>query len=119
MNELLSEVVKALIAAAIPLLLTGLAWAFKLFREWLIAHTENLYLRRVEIVFADSVAYVGQVVADDLKAKSADGKLTDEEKQSTKQLAIDTAMAQLRDIPAKLIGDPGKRVEAELKKLNP
>lgn len=62
---------------------------------FLLTHIKNAYILSAMQSVEKAVVIVGQTIVDDLKAKSTDGKLTDEEKSEVKNHAVIIAKQQL------------------------
>jgi hypothetical protein len=106
----LSEILKAMLIAATPIVVALLQKLAKKIEAWIDAQTTNETLKRIEHEALDTVAAVGQSVADPIKEAAADGKLTDEEKQRIKRIALDTLKARVSSVPAALLPDLEKRL---------
>jgi hypothetical protein len=84
---------------ASPVILAILAWLSTKLAQLIGAKVKNEYLRGVlarldDAVFA-AVRDVHQVLVEELKAASADGRLTPEERARAKKMAIDKARSYL------------------------
>jgi hypothetical protein len=82
-----------------PILLAALTWASAKLAQLIRAKVRSEYLSQVlirldEAIFT-SVKAVQQSVVDEIKAASADGKITDDEKKRIKEKAIATVKAHL------------------------
>ncbi len=82
-----------------PVLLAGLSWLSVKAAQLISAKVKTEYLKGVlvrldDAVFA-AVREVQQVTVDDLKAASANGQLTPDERAKVKQAAIDTIKSHL------------------------
>jgi hypothetical protein len=93
-----------------PVLLAALTWLAAKVAQLIHAKVKNEYLRGVLVRLDDAVLAavreVHQVTVEELKARSADGKLTPEERARVKQVAIDAVKSHL-----------GKRGIGELAKV--
>lgn len=82
-----------------PVLLAGLSWLSVKAAQLITAKVKNEYLRGVLVRLDDAVfagvREVQQVTVDSLKAASADGQLTPDERAKVKQAAIDSVKAHL------------------------
>jgi hypothetical protein len=104
-NVLLTECIKALIIAAVPLVLALIARGYQWATAWIEAHTTNQYLLRIEHEAFQVVAAVGQSIAEPVKEALKDGKLDDIERQRIKTIALDALRARLAGLPAQLLSD--------------
>jgi hypothetical protein len=82
-----------------PVLLAGLSWLSVKAAQLITAKVKNEYLKGVlvrldDAVFA-AVREVQQMTVDSLKAASADGQLTPDERAKVKQAAIDSIKSHL------------------------
>lgn len=93
-----------------PVLLAALTWLAAKVAQLIHAKVKNEYLRGVLVRLDDAVLVavreVHQVTVEELKAASADGKLTPDERARVKQVAVDAVKSHL-----------GKRGLAELAKV--
>jgi hypothetical protein len=91
-NFITSGLLAVLIAMVIALIKLGTAWI-----ESKTSQIQNTKVRdaflHVEAAVESAVNQTAQQEADSLKAAAQDGKLSEEEKQKLKQIAIDRAMA--------------------------
>lgn len=82
-----------------PVLLAGLSWLSVKAAQLISANVKNEYLRGVLVRLDDAVVAavreVQQVTVDALKAASADGQLTPDERAKVKQAAIDSVKSHL------------------------
>jgi hypothetical protein len=82
-----------------PVLLAALTWLAAKVAQLIHAKVRNEYLRGVLVRLDDAVLAavreVHQVTVEELKARSADGKLTPEERARVKQVAIDAVKSHL------------------------
>ena len=82
-----------------PVLLAGLSWLSVKAAQLISAKVKNEYLRGVLVRMDDAVLAavreVQQVTVDSLKAASADGQLTPDERAKVKQAAIDSIKSHL------------------------
>ncbi len=82
-----------------PVLLAGLSWLSVKAAQLITAKVKNEYLKGVLVRLDDAVLAavreVQQVTVDALKAASADGQLTSEERAKVKQAAIDSVKSHL------------------------
>jgi hypothetical protein len=82
-----------------PLLLAALTWLAAKAAQLINAKVKNEYLRGVLVRLDDAVLgavrEVHQVTVEELKAASADGKLTPDERARVKQVAIDAVKSHL------------------------
>jgi hypothetical protein len=82
-----------------PVLLAGLSWLSVKAAQLISAKVRNEYLRGVLVRLDDAVLAavreVQQVTVDSLKAASADGQLTADERAKVKQAAIDSIKSHL------------------------
>ncbi len=82
-----------------PVLLAGLSWLSVKAAQLISAKVKNEYLKGVMVRLDDAVfaavREVQQVTVDSLKAASADGQLTPDERAKVKQAAIDTIKSHL------------------------
>ena len=62
---------------------------------FLLSYVKNSYVKSALESVEKAVVIIGQTVVDDLKAKSADGKLTDDEKEEVKANAIRISKQQM------------------------
>jgi hypothetical protein len=77
------------VLSALGMVLSRFVWV-KLKNEWARA-----FLGRVYAEIDDAVKEVYQVYVDAIRARSADGKLTDAEKSEAKAMAIESAKSNL------------------------
>lgn len=82
-----------------PLLLAALTWASVKLAELVRAKVKNEYLKGVLVRLDDAVFTavkdLQQTVVDQIKAASADGKITDDEKKEIKRRALEAVKAHL------------------------
>jgi hypothetical protein len=82
-----------------PLLIAGLSWLALKATQLITAKVKNEYLRGVLVRLDDAVLVavreVQQVTVDGLKAASADGQLTPEERAKVKETALSTIKSHL------------------------
>lgn len=82
-----------------PVLLAGLSWLSVKAAQLISAKVKNEYLKGVLVRLDDAVLVavreVQQVTVDALKAASADGRLTPDERTKVKQAAIDSIKSHL------------------------
>jgi hypothetical protein len=82
-----------------PVLLAALTWVSAKVAQLISAKVKNEYLRgvlgRLDDAVLAAVREVQQVTVDAIKAASADGKLTPEERARVKQVAIDAVKSHL------------------------
>jgi len=82
-----------------PVLLAALTWLAAKVAQFIHAKVKNEYLRgalaRLDDAVLVAVREVHQVTVEELKATSADGKLTPEERARVKQVAIDAVKSHL------------------------
>lgn len=102
-NVLLTEVIKALVIALVPVLTVLVGRLYCWLVAWIEAHTTNQHLLRIEREAFAVVAAVGQSIADPLKEALKDGKLDDTERQRLKMIATDALKARLAGLPAQLL----------------
>ena len=114
LNQILNELLKAVIVVGVPIFLSLVTAAYGWLKTWVKAHTTNQYVLRIGHESAVVVGAVGQSVAQPLKDAAADGKLTAEEMQRVKGIALDALKARLVGLPAELITDTklGQAIEA-------
>ncbi len=102
-----------------PLLLAALTWAAAKLAQYIQAKVKSEYLRGVLVRLDDAVLAavreVQQVTVEAIKAASADGKLTPEERAKVKQAAIDSVKSHLGTKGlaelAKILGLEGGAIE--------
>ncbi len=102
-----------------PLLLAALTWVAAKAAQYIAAKVKNEYVRGVLVRLDDAVLAavreVQQVTVEAIKAGSADGKLTPEERARVKQAAIDSVKSHLgmKGIAelAKILGLEGGAIE--------
>lgn len=104
-SQVTSEILKGLIAAAVPVLIALAGMAFSWIREYAKAHIKNATLQRVTDEAFVVVQAVGQAIGDDLKAAAKDGKLSEDEKAMLKAKALNALKERLRDIPKSILPD--------------
>lgn len=96
MKEQILQVVVPLLGTVVTAALT---WAGAKLVNLIQAKTKNEYLKgalvRAEQAVQTAVLEVKQVYVDAIKVRSADGKLTSEEAEEAKKLAIDAAKSYL------------------------
>jgi hypothetical protein len=116
MSEVTSEALKCILIAAMPYIVSLIGRLFSYVREYIEASTRNQWLLAIEKEAFEVVAAIGQKTAGPLKEAAADGKLTDEEKNRLKQIAMDELQARLKGIPMRLfpdlVGKLGHAIEA-------
>lgn len=82
-----------------PVLLAALTWVAAKVAQFINAKVKNEYLRgalvRLDDAVLAAVREVQQVTVEAIKAASADGKMTPEERTQVKKAAIDAAKAHL------------------------
>lgn len=119
--ETANEMMKLVIAAATPIIVAIAGKLAAKISTWIESKTTNETLRRIEHEAFEVVAAVGQAVATPIKEASADGKLTDEERQRIKNTALDALKSRLGDLPKSLLPDLQNRlsdaVEAAVLKI--
>lgn len=117
--SVLSEILKAAAIAALPAFFGLVAALFSALRAWIEANTRSTWLQVINREALEVVAAVAQTVAGPTKEAAADGKLSGEDAQRIKQIALDTLRTRLALIPAHLFPDLEKRlsdaVEASVK----
>jgi uncharacterized protein YktB (UPF0637 family) len=101
----MEQIKEAVIAGAIPVVVTLIGWALSMLRSWLQAKIANEYAQRIAAEAFQVVGAVAQAIGDDLKESAKDGKLSEEEKQRLKRLALETLKERLRDVPKHLFPD--------------
>jgi hypothetical protein len=102
-----------------PLLLAALTWAAAKLAQYIQAKVKSEYLRGVLVRLDDAVLAavreIQQVTVEAIKAASADGKLTPEERAKVKQAAIDSVKSHLGTKGlaelAKILGLEGGAIE--------
>jgi len=102
-----------------PILLAALTWVAAKVAQYIQAKVKNEYLRGVLVRLDDAVLAavreVQQVTVEAIKAGSADGKLTPDERTRVKQAAIDSVKSHLGTKGlselAKILGLDGGAVE--------
>lgn len=105
-----SEILQAVLTAAIPVIITLAGYLLKLIREWALAHIRGQWLQIIATEAFDVVAYVQQEIAIPAKEAAADGKLDETEKARIKAVALSALEKRLRDIPAHLFPDLAVRL---------
>lgn len=115
-SQILSDVLKAVLVAALPAIMAMVGSLFGYIRAWVEANTKNQWLVIIEREAFEVVAAIGQKTVEPLKAAAADGKLTEAEVKTIKDVAVAELQARLKDIPKHLfpdlIGRIGHAVEA-------
>jgi hypothetical protein len=113
-NHIITQVVIVLAPLAISAMLFVAGWIIQQIRAVIAEKAEykdTLIAKAANKVF-DSVLFVAQTEGDALKAASADGKLTPEEKAKLAALAFDTCRGEV----GKLIGWFVPEIEAWIRK---
>ena len=110
-NSILNEILKALIIAGVPILLTGLGYLGSYLRAWIEAKTKNQWLIVLEREAFTVVSALNQKLAAPIKEAAKDGRLTAEEANDIKQRAKAILWESFKDIPKHLFPDLGQRVE--------
>lgn len=98
-----NEIATALIVALVPVALPLIGRLYWWIATWIEAQITNQRLQRIAHETAEVVAAIGQSVAGPIKEAAVDGKLSDEEKQRLKRIALDALRLRLADLPARLI----------------
>ena len=109
-NNVLSEVLKAALIAAIPAALALFTAAMSRLQAWLEAQTKNEWLKIIEREAFQIVAGVQQAVVDPLKEAAKDGKIDATELANIKATAQKALESRLKGIPAHLFPDLGDRL---------
>lgn len=113
-SEVLNEIIKGLVVIVVPVMLRIVHRLILKLEAWVESRTANETLKRIEHEAFEVVAAMEQAVAGPLKEATADGKLTDEEKQRIKRAALDTLRDRLKGIPAQFLPDLEKRMSDSL-----
>ena len=109
-SAVLTDLLKIAVTVSAPILIALVKKLATKLEAWIEAQTTNETLKRIEHEAFDTVSAVGQAVADPIKEAAADGKLTDEEKQKIKGIALDKLKSRLGSIPSALLPDLEKRL---------
>jgi len=82
-----------------PLVIAGLGYLSKLLADLIRAKTRNEYLSsvlvRLNVAVLDVVKAIEQNVVKEIKRANEDGKITDEEKQTIKSIALNSVKSYL------------------------
>lgn len=93
------DILIQLIPLLSPLIMLGLGYVSKLLADLIKAKTKNEYLSgvlvRLNTAVMDAVKAIEQSVVEEIKRASADGMITDAERLSIKQTALNSVKAYL------------------------
>lgn len=106
----MEEIKHAVIAGAVPVLVMLIGWAFSWVRAWLEAKIKNEWAQRIAAEAFQVVGAVAQAVGDDLKESAKDGKLSEDEKNRLKGIAMNALRDRLRDVPKHVFPDIESRM---------
>ncbi len=109
-TSLLTDALKLVLMASTPVLLALANSLARKLEAWLESKTTNETLKRIEHEAFEVVASIAQSVAEPIKEAAADGKLTDEERQRIKGIALDKLRERLGALPASILPDLEKRL---------
>jgi hypothetical protein len=104
------EIKHAVIAGAVPVLVTLIGWGLSMLRAWLEAKIKNEWAQRIAAEAFQVVGAVAQAVGDDLKESTKDGKLSEDEKQRLKGIAVNALRDRLKDVPKHVFPDLESRM---------
>jgi hypothetical protein len=127
-QEIINQIITLLVIPALPAVTGFVITWFRAKTEYLNRQIENEkvkhYILLLEKVTSDVVASLSQTTVDELKKKSSDGKLTQQEAKEIKQIAKEQIIDILGDNGCEALGDIYKdleklvsiKIEAEIKK---
>jgi len=99
-NTLLSKAVETAVVVLVPIVC---AWLSGLIQSWqnsLKSKESKEWYQQAEIKLESAVLATGQILVNDAKDMSKDGKLTEDEKATAFKHARDLFLAQVGEIPA-------------------
>ena len=99
-NEIMQSAITALIVVLVPVLAAWLSGLFASWRSKLAVEADDAWYEMAGKEAAAAVLATLQVLVDDAKAASADGKLTEKEKNAALEHAMRIASESIGDIPA-------------------
>lgn len=103
-NGILIQIYPSLVALIALILVFAVTYLFNMIRKKVKVKIINDALGVVETTIKNIVISLKQMIVDELKEKSADGKLTKEEMLEIKQLAITKALGQIPLFIQELLG---------------
>jgi hypothetical protein len=99
-QPIIESAVSAAITIGIPLLAAMLTGLISSWRASLAVKADDAWYVAAGRMVEDAVLATGQVLVDDAKAASADGKLSEDEKNKALAHAMSVARSMIGDIPA-------------------
>lgn len=124
MNEILSEILKALIAALVPVIGTVMIYLTKKVLEYLDSKTNNELLKTIEHEGGEIVLAVESEIVSKAKEAASDGKITQAELEEVfaraKNKALELLNLRLKNYPAGIANVVSQKasefIEAQLMK---
>ena len=99
-NEIIQSAITALVVVLVPVLAAWLSGLFASWRSKLAVEADDAWYEMAGKEAAVAVLATLQVLVDDAKNASADGKLTEDEKNRALAHAMSVAKASIGEIPA-------------------